>query len=123
MADRLFGSAHGSSSTEGIWSRIPFITEKIPGVSLWDSINPLSWFTRDSTPPKPQSKELDSRIQREKALRRGRWLWYLGSAGVMVAYLFASGLVSIDTDGLAVTVLREEDEDEEVVFVEDDEED
>jgi hypothetical protein len=82
----------------------------------------LSWFARDPTPSKPQSKELDSRIQREKALRRGRWLWYLGSAGVMVAYLFASGLVSIDTEGLAITVLGEEDEDEEVVYVEDDEE-
>lgn len=40
----------------------------------------------------------------------------------MVAYLFASGLVSIDTEGLAVTVLEEEEEDDEVVYVEDDEE-
>jgi len=32
----------------------------------------------------------------EEKLRKGRWMWYVGAAGLMVAYVFGTGLVQIE---------------------------
>ena len=35
----------------------------------------------------------------EEKLKKGRWMWYLGAAGLMISYVFSTGIVQIDFSG------------------------
>lgn len=105
--DRILRLLYGP----GGWSTVtPLSPAPKQSLSIWDRIQSLwSPTPTPKTPSKPPSAL-------EKKLQRQRWMWYIFSAGAMLTYLFASGLVNIEL----VKAVEEEDELEDN---EDDEED
>lgn len=114
--DTLLESTNGYSNIP----RLPVAPRKTVAQSV------SSWLFGDSQPQdqptdaaagRAAAKKKKSKDPREKAFERGRWMWFIGAAGAMVAYLFMSGLIQIefgsDDDDEA-----DEDEDEEGEWIE-----